>query len=55
MILGKSENVGLSTLVVQFSNESAAEKKAFRRVDLDALEEDVEEEVCCTLTFLLVL
>ena len=56
MIHGRSENVGaLSALVAQFSNELAAEKKAVRRVDLDGLEDDAEEEVCCTFTFPLVL
>ena len=52
MIRERSENVGaLSTLVAQFSHGSAAEKKAVRRVDLDALEDDAEEEVRCTLMF----
>ena len=37
--------------MAQFFNELAAEKKAVRRVDLDALEDDAEEEVCCTFTF----
>ena len=56
MIRGRSENVGaLWTLVDQFSNKLAAEKKAVRRVDLDALEDDAEEEVCCTFTFPLAL
>ena len=44
----------LSTLEAQFSHGLAAEKKAVRRVDLDALEDDAEEEVRCTLMFPLV-
>ena len=54
MILERRDYVGvLCTLVAQLSNELAVEKKLTRRVNLDDLEDDGDEEVCHTLMLLL--
>jgi hypothetical protein len=44
---GRNENVGaLITPVAQLLDELVVEKKSTKRLNLDVLEDDAEEEVC---------
>jgi hypothetical protein len=50
LIRGRNENVGaLIAPVSKFLNELAVEKRPARRLNLDILEDDAEEEVCYTI------
>jgi hypothetical protein len=51
LIRGRSENVGVLIIhVAQLLDELAVEKKSVKRLNLDVLEDDAEEEVCYAIT-----